>query len=227
MKITTKVAGLAFGLLLLLLVVQSYFTFNLYNKVSALESHSSNRSQGLALSNSQSRAKAPDYGSRQFSLFSDFFEHFDNNFGRNFGQEATEFDPFAEMETLQNDFSKFFQNPLNSDPAFDPFNGSLSDTNSMSPKIEFVQKPDRYVVSVSIPGANNASLKSSIEKDHLLIEGEVKIHEENSSNSGTSISSESYSTSFKRVISIPDDVDKGRISQKHEDGKLKIVMPKL
>ena len=229
MRITAKFAGLAVGLLVILFLVQSYFTVYLYNRVSALETGSSSlrSSPTLDSDSSLSRSIESPYGLRQFSTFNKFFKNFDRNFGRQFDPGVNQWDPLAEMKSFHDEFFSSLDNPFTADFNATPFAGSFGNSDIFTPEIEFTQEPDRYIVRVFIPEASNINLKSSVRDNQLLIEGEAQIEKNSSPDDGNVLSSQSYSSSFSRTFSIPNDVDKNRITQKHEDGELKIILPRL
>ena len=74
------------------------------------------------------------------------------------------------------------------------------------------------------PGLDPAKIDVSVDKGLLTVSGE-RAAEEVTEND-TVYARERFAGSFKRVISLPEDVDTGRVEASYRDGVLKIAIPK-
>ena len=92
------------------------------------------------------------------------------------------------------------------------------------PAIDLIDKKDKLIAKVELPGAEKKDVKLSLTDNSLTIQGVVKKDEE--------IKKEDYYFreraygNYARTISLPTEVDKDKISAKFKNGILEITMPK-
>jgi len=91
-----------------------------------------------------------------------------------------------------------------------------------------VQENDReYVLSVRHPGLKKNDLKLDLNNGVLTISGE-RAKETSKTNESKDQEFYSYSSkSFSRSMTLPEHIDINKIQAKHENGMLKISLPKL
>ena len=93
------------------------------------------------------------------------------------------------------------------------FNESYERLNNQKTKIE--RNDDDYRVYIAVPGLTKSNILLSIKESVLTIS-----YEEPEKNAPI------FSGSFKRVYTLPDDVDEKNITGSVENGVLEIVLPK-
>ena len=76
------------------------------------------------------------------------------------------------------------------------------------------------------PGIDASKLEVSVDKGLLIIAGE-RAGDTPQGGEGTSVyANERFAGSFRRVVSLPEDVDAARVEASYRDGILRIVVPK-
>lgn len=83
---------------------------------------------------------------------------------------------------------------------------------------------DAVEIYAFAPGLDPAKVDVSVDKGLLTVSGERA--EENTRESDTVYARERFAGAFKRVISLPEDADTGRVEASYRNGVLKIVVPK-
>ena len=101
---------------------------------------------------------------------------------------------------------------------------SLLEGGLLEPAVDLIDKKDKMIVKVELPGVEQKDVKLSLADNNLTIQGEIKKDEE--------IKKEDYYYreraygNYARTISLPIEVDKEKINAKFKDGVLEITMPK-
>jgi HSP20 family protein len=75
------------------------------------------------------------------------------------------------------------------------------------------------------PGIDASKLEVSVDKGLLTIAGE-RAAEAPAQEQGTVYARERFTGAFRRVVSLPEDVDAARVEASYRDGVLRIVVPK-
>jgi len=102
--------------------------------------------------------------------------------------------------------------------------GFLSEGAMWAPPIHVLEKEDKFVVKVELPGVTQEDISVSVIGDMLVVEGEKEAESE-VKKKGYSYSETSYG-SFARSISIPSIVDANKIAASYDKGILEIDLPK-
>lgn len=105
-----------------------------------------------------------------------------------------------------------------------PWKGFFGNEDVWAPAIHVIEKEDKFIAKVELPGVHEDDLSVSILGDMLVVEGE-KQSESEVKKKGFSYSETAYG-SFSRSISIPSIVDAGKISANFDKGILEIDLPK-
>ncbi len=109
---------------------------------------------------------------------------------------------------------------------------SLRRVNATAPAVNVKEDADKYTMEVAVPGIKKEYVRIDLNKDgdlELAIENKLEHHEE----SGKAEHKEHYLrrefsyTNYQQTYSLPDDVEKEKITAKVEDGILSIVLPKI
>ena len=103
--------------------------------------------------------------------------------------------------------------------------GGFFDGSAMwSPAIDLVEKEDKFVAKVELPGVHEEDVSVAVLGDMLVIEGEKEAESE-VKKKGYAYSETSYG-SFSRSIAIPSIVDADKIAANFDKGVLEIDLPK-
>ena len=92
------------------------------------------------------------------------------------------------------------------------------------PALNVGTTPDAVEIYAFAPGLDPAKVEVSVDKGLLTVAGERV--QENTAETDTVYARERFAGSFKRVVSLPDDADTGRVEASYRNGVLKIVIPK-
>jgi HSP20 family protein len=99
-----------------------------------------------------------------------------------------------------------------------------SEERVWAPAIDVLEKEDRFLVKVELPGVREEDLNVSVAGGTLTIEGEKRAESE-VKKKGYYYSETSYG-SFSRSITIPSTVDASKIEANYDKGVLEITLPK-
>ena len=94
-----------------------------------------------------------------------------------------------------------------------------------APAVDVVEKEDKFLVKVELPGVKDEDIDISITGDTLTISGE-KSSDSEVKKKGYYYSESSYG-SFSRSITIPSSVNMDKIEAVRADGVLEINLPKI
>jgi len=95
------------------------------------------------------------------------------------------------------------------------------------PPLEAIEKEDSFEISAELPGMDTEDIDISINDDNMLvIKGEKKCcREETDDKSEVHFREVSYG-SFRREVSLPQNINKDDVAAKNKNGILKITIPK-
>ena len=131
-------------------------------------------------------------------------------------------DPYEEMQRMQNEMEQMFGKSFSRFHLNSPL-GSLSKT----PDVDLQEKPDRYVVTVNAPGADESSINVKLEGQLLNIAIKTEHGtEENGDQNNDYRYRERFIGEFKRVISLPGPTDAANMKTEYRNGVLTITIPK-
>ena len=95
---------------------------------------------------------------------------------------------------------------------------------TISPAVDVIEGPDRFTVECELPGMDQKDIDVSIAGGVLTVKGEKKGQQQ--SQGGKVYRKESWEGSFQRTLSLPQNVDSGKVEASYKDGVLQIVLPK-
>ncbi|MEZ5535024.1 MAG: Hsp20/alpha crystallin family protein [Thiolinea sp.] len=90
------------------------------------------------------------------------------------------------------------------------------------PAINLGSTPNSVEVYAFVPGVDPATLDIQIDKNLLTLQGERTLDIPGDDEKSTVYAQERFSGKFKRVVTLPDDVDVNNVSAKCRDGVLRI-----
>ncbi|MBN1794307.1 MAG: Hsp20/alpha crystallin family protein [Candidatus Omnitrophica bacterium] len=129
-------------------------------------------------------------------------------------------DPFYELEKLQNEMNRLFNFSLTRWPERDT--GLLE--GMWSPAVDVYDSKDTVLVRADIPGMKKEELDISVQGDILVIKGEKK--REGETKEKDYIRSERFYGSFNRAIALPVEVDPNKVAATYKGGVLEITLTK-
>jgi HSP20 family protein len=94
------------------------------------------------------------------------------------------------------------------------------------PAINMGTTEDAVEIYAFAPGIDPAKVEVSVDKGLLTISGERTSEVPQEDEKTALYAQERFSGAFRRVVSLPDDVDTGRVEATCRNGVLKIVIPK-
>jgi len=92
------------------------------------------------------------------------------------------------------------------------------------PAVDLVDKGDKYIVEIDLPGVDKKDINVTLVDHHLKIVASRKIEKEEKDENY--ILSERMFSGYKRIIPLPEDADENSIKAKYENGVLRIEIGK-
>ncbi len=99
-----------------------------------------------------------------------------------------------------------------------------SQENQKAMAIDVVEYDDKYEIQADLPGFKKKDINISIKENELVIE--ANLEEKKEEKKGSYRRRERYKGSYRRVLSIPDLINKEKIDARFEDGILTLEIPK-
>ncbi len=115
-------------------------------------------------------------------------------------------------------FDEFFK------PWNEWFEGGLSNRIMNVPAVNITEHKDEYKLSLAVPGMKKDDFKIDVKGNMLTIssEKEEKLEEKE----GRFTKKEFNYSSFERIFTLPEEVNKEKIEAHYNEGILKLVLPK-
>lgn len=136
-------------------------------------------------------------------------------------QGLTRWDPFKELEELQNRLSTLFgRAPIRKDWDKEE---SLT-VAEWRPLVDIVEDEKEYLIKAELPEVKKEDAKVTIQDDVLTIAGERKYEKEEKGKKYHRV--ERAYGSFERSFTLPEDADAAKIVAEFKDGVLKVHLPK-
>lgn len=127
-------------------------------------------------------------------------------------------DLFAEFDALQRQLGRMFNSEWPS--------SIRAAARGAFPAINMGTTDEAVEIYAFAPGLDPAKLDVNVEKGLLIISGERKGDLPQPSDKLSVYAQERFEGAFKRVVSLPDEVDASRIEATYRDGVLRIAVPK-
>lgn len=128
-------------------------------------------------------------------------------------------DPFRDIVTLREKMNRLFEDAVTS-------RGEEKDmiSSTWAPSVDIYETENALVLTAEVPGVDENNIEIKIEDNTLILKGERKFEKETNEENYHRIE-RSYG-SFYRSFTIPRNVDQEKIRAEHENGVLRINMPK-
>jgi len=128
-------------------------------------------------------------------------------------------DPFRDIVTLRERMNRMFE---------DVFSGRQEDKeltpSAWAPAVDIYETENELVLAAEVPGLSEKDVEIKIEDNTLTLKGERRFEKETKEENYHRIE-RSYG-SFYRAFTLPNSIDPEKIQAEHENGVLKVVMPK-
>lgn len=127
-------------------------------------------------------------------------------------------DPFGDFMTLRDRMNRLFEDMSGSKEEKDLM------TRSWAPSVDIYENENEVTLCAEIPGVDEKDVEIKVEDNTLILKGERKFEKEAKEENYHRIE-RSYG-SFFRSFALPGYIDQDRIEAEHENGVLRIRMPK-
>ena len=128
----------------------------------------------------------------------------------------TRWDPFREVQTLQNRMNALFRDFNESDSALT--------TASFVPPVDIYEDDKKVLLKLEVPGMDEKDLDVSVENNTLTVRGERKFEKEEKEENFHRI--ERRYGSFFRAFTLPSTVDTEHVKADYHNGILKLELSK-
>ena len=129
-------------------------------------------------------------------------------------------DPFRDLVTLRDRMNRLFEDAVST--ARTEEKDMIS--SSWVPAVDIYEDEKQLVLTAELPGINEKDVDIKIEDNTLSIHGERKLEKETREENYHRI--ERAYGSFYRSFTLPHHIDQDKIQAEHENGVLRIIMPK-
>lgn len=127
-------------------------------------------------------------------------------------------DPFGDFMTLRDRMNRLFEDMSSSKEEKDLM------TRAWAPSVDIYENENEVVLNAEIPGVDEKDVEIKVEDNTLILKGERKFEKEAKEENYHRIE-RSYG-SFFRSFALPGYIEQDRIEAEHENGILRIRMPK-
>jgi HSP20 family protein len=128
-------------------------------------------------------------------------------------------DPFRDLVTLRDRMNRLFEDVM---PGREE--GTDVALAAWAPSVDIRETDKALIVTAELPGVDEKDIEVSVENHTLTLRGKREMEKETKREDYHRIE-RSYG-SFYRAFSLPASVDVDKIEAKHEDGLLRITVPK-
>ncbi|MFZ2406679.1 MAG: Hsp20/alpha crystallin family protein [Methylobacter sp.] len=130
--------------------------------------------------------------------------------------------PYAEIQHMQQEMEQMFGDSFSRFHMKTPL-GSLNAT----PDVDLQEKPDRYIVTVNAPGADESSMDVKLEDQVLRISIKTeRSKDETDDKNGQYRYRERFVGQFQRALTLPGPANAAKMTTEYHNGVLTITIPK-
>ena len=133
----------------------------------------------------------------------------------------TRWDPFKELDELQNRLSMLFgRAPVRKDAGRE----EAMTLAEWAPLVDIIEEEKEYRIKAELPEVNKSDVKVTVQDDVLTIAGERTFEKEETGRKYHRV--ERAYGSFARSFTLPEDADAAKVSADFKDGVLIVHLPK-
>ena len=136
-----------------------------------------------------------------------------------FNAGAQDWDPLGEMEKLRHNMDKIFNQSL------DRLNKMRTPSGFFEPSTDLQDLGDRYVLKADLPGVAKDKINLEVTDSTVTISGEREDESTKVSEDGYTHTERNFG-SFKRSVTLPEEILSDKVSARHENGVLEVTLPK-
>jgi HSP20 family protein len=126
--------------------------------------------------------------------------------------------PWTGMTLFKDEMERMF------DHLFEPRWGALEAVGEWTPKLDFSETKDAYVVKLEVPGVEQKEISVALEDQFLTVRGEKSREKEEKDEKFHRV--ERAWGAFARTIRLPGSVDTEKTTAAFKDGLLTVTLPK-
>jgi HSP20 family protein len=209
MKKEVIFATAAGSVLVLVLGIQTFMIFHLNDRLEGLTGQANQENAAQAQIQNQT-PKLPDLSRPKPIPDIEFFKD-------------QPWNPYEEMQHMQNEMQALFGE------TYSRFNMNmpLGDFTKV-PDIDLQEKPDQYIITMNVPGADLSSMSVKLDDRilHISIKTEQTEDKADHNKKGEYRFRERFIGEFHRVITLPGTANANKIETAYHDGVLTITIPK-
>jgi HSP20 family protein len=139
-------------------------------------------------------------------------------------RETGKWNPFKEMELLQNRLASLFDPSVERMPVIGEQHTGSPNAAEWSPSVDIAEDDKEYTIKAELPEVQKEDVAVTLENGVLMLRGERKFEKEEKGKRYHRIE-RSYG-SFMRSFVMPEDADESKVSAEFKDGMLKVHVAK-
>lgn len=191
------------AVLVLILGVQAYTMFQMNDRLNQMSGSYSQVSPPQTTTSNLPKPNLPKTGEDEFF-------------------KGRTWNPYEEIQHMQNEMEQMFNDSFSRFHMKTP-SGSLSAT----PDVDLQEKPDRYIVTVNAPGADESSMDVKLEDQVLRISIKTEhAKDETDDKNGKYRYRERFVGQFQRALTLPGPANAAKMQTEYRNGVLTITIPK-
>jgi len=140
---------------------------------------------------------------------------------------SLQWDPFAEMERMQEQINRMFHDSFRRGSRFDGITSPGWAGRFFEPTADIQDKGDFYLVKLDLPGMEKDRISIEATDNALTVSGERNVEEEKADKKHGYYRMERSFGQFQRMIPLPADVKSDEVTADYEKGVLTIKLPKI
>jgi HSP20 family protein len=130
---------------------------------------------------------------------------------------VTRWEPFKDLMALQERMNKLFDETFSRGP-------QEVGAGGWSPSVDILEQGDAIILKMEVPEVDQKAIDIKVEGNALTIKGERQL--EAGTKQENYLRLERPYGTFSRSFSLPTTVDVGKVKASHNDGILRIILPK-
>jgi HSP20 family protein len=138
--------------------------------------------------------------------------------------ETGKWNPFKEMELLQNRLASLFDPSVERMPVTGEKGAGSRNAPEWAPPVDIAEDDKEYTIKAELPDIQKEDVAVTLENGVLMLRGERKFEKEDKGKRYHRI--ERAYGSFLRSFVMPEDADESKVSAEFKDGMLKVHVAK-
>jgi len=134
------------------------------------------------------------------------------------------FDPFRELDRLQNEVNRLFEGYSGVPEERNNGNNRFATGRTWSPAVDVAENPNEIVVRAALPGVKQDDIDIEVSGDTLILRGERKL--DNEEHRDNFVRVEHAYGRFQRSFTLGTPIQAGKVSASYTDGILEVHLPK-